>query len=75
MGHESHMGEMRNAYNILIRKLEGKRPLKRPRHSSENNIKMALREIGLKGVNRIRLAQDRDWWRSLVIKIMNILFH
>jgi hypothetical protein len=26
-GHAEHMGEMRNAYNILVRKPEGKRPL------------------------------------------------
>jgi hypothetical protein len=25
-------GEMRNAYKILVGKLEGKRPLRRPRH-------------------------------------------
>jgi hypothetical protein len=29
------MGEMRNAYKILVRKLEGKRPLGRPRHRWE----------------------------------------
>jgi hypothetical protein len=29
--HASHMGEMRNAYNILASKPKGKRPLGRPR--------------------------------------------
>jgi hypothetical protein len=28
----AHMGEMRNVYEILIRKPEGKRPLRKPRH-------------------------------------------
>jgi hypothetical protein len=28
---------MRNAYKILVRKPEGKRPLRRPRHSSKDN--------------------------------------
>jgi hypothetical protein len=32
MGHRAHMGEMRNAYKILVGKLEEKRPLRRPRH-------------------------------------------
>jgi hypothetical protein len=30
-GHVARMGEMRNAYNILVGKLEGKRPIGRPR--------------------------------------------
>jgi hypothetical protein len=33
------MGEMRNAYKILIPKPERKRPLGRHRHRLENNIK------------------------------------
>jgi hypothetical protein len=40
------MGEMRNAYSILVGKPEGKRPLRRPRHRWEDNIRMDLREIG-----------------------------
>jgi hypothetical protein len=28
-GHVAHMGEIRNAYNILVGKPEGKRPLRR----------------------------------------------
>jgi hypothetical protein len=31
VGRVAHMGEMRNAYNILVGKLEGKRSLVRPR--------------------------------------------
>jgi hypothetical protein len=34
-------------YKILVGKPERKRPLKRPRHRWEDNIKMDLREIGL----------------------------
>jgi hypothetical protein len=37
---------MRNAYKILVRKPEGKRPFGRPRHKWEDNIRMDLREIG-----------------------------
>jgi hypothetical protein len=35
--------EMRNVYNILVRKPEGKRPLGRPRHKWEDNIRIGLR--------------------------------
>jgi hypothetical protein len=40
------MGEMINAYNILVGKTERKRPLGRRRHRWEDNIKMDLREKG-----------------------------
>jgi hypothetical protein len=43
------MGEMRNAYNILVGKPRGKRLLGRLRHRYEYDIKMDLREIGLVG--------------------------
>jgi hypothetical protein len=39
------MGEKRNAYRILVRMPEEKRPLGRPRRSWVDNIKMDLREI------------------------------
>jgi hypothetical protein len=39
------MGEMRNAYTILIGESEGKRPLGRHRHRLEDNIQMDLKEI------------------------------
>jgi hypothetical protein len=40
------MGTMRNAFIILIGKSERRRPLERPRHRWEGNIRMDLREIG-----------------------------
>jgi hypothetical protein len=36
---------MRNAYNILVGRPEGKRPLGRPKHRWEDNIRMDLGEI------------------------------
>jgi CRISPR/Cas system-associated protein Cas7 (RAMP superfamily) len=66
------MGEGRNAYMVLVGKPEGKRPLERPRHSSEYGIKMDLREIGWRGVEWIQLAQDRDRWRAVVNAVMNL---
>jgi hypothetical protein len=58
--HVADMGEMRNAYNILVGKPEGKRPLGRPRHRWEYNNRMYLREIGWEGVDWMHLAQNRD---------------
>jgi hypothetical protein len=39
------MGEMRNAYKILVRKAERKRPLGRYRRGWEDDIKMNVKEI------------------------------
>jgi hypothetical protein len=44
MGHVAHMGELRNAYKILVRKPEG-RSLGRPRCRWKDNIRMYLREL------------------------------
>jgi hypothetical protein len=54
------MGEIRNAYKILVRKPEGKGPLGRPRHRWQDNTKMDLREIGWEGVDWMHLAQGRN---------------
>jgi hypothetical protein len=45
------MGDTRNAYRILVGKLEGKRPLGRQLCRWVDNIKMDLREIGWDGMN------------------------
>jgi hypothetical protein len=71
-GHVAYMGAKRNACRILLGNPEGKRPLGRPRHMWEDNIKMDLREIGWGGMNRIGLARDRDQWRVLVSTVMNL---
>jgi hypothetical protein len=39
------MNEMRNAFDVLVGKHEGKKPLGRPRRRWEDNIRMDLREI------------------------------
>jgi len=48
---KAHTGEMRNAYNILVGKPEGKRPLRRPKCRCEDNTGMDLREIGWEDVD------------------------
>jgi hypothetical protein len=60
------MGDVRGAYNILVGRPEGRRPLGRPIRRWEDNIKMDLREIWFWDVDWIHLAQDMDRWRALV---------
>jgi hypothetical protein len=71
-GHVARMGEGRVVYRVLVGRPEGKRPLGRPRHRWEDNIKMDLREMGIDGANWIWLAQDRVQWRAFVNTVMNL---
>jgi hypothetical protein len=68
----ARMGEVRVAYNILVGRPEGRRPLGRPRRRWEDNIKMDLREIGFEDVDWIHWAQDRNRCRALVNTVMNL---
>jgi hypothetical protein len=61
----ARMEKRRGVYKVLVGRPKGKRPLGRPRRRWEDNIKMDLREIGVDGVNWIRLAQYRVQWRVL----------
>jgi hypothetical protein len=54
VGHVARMGEMRNEYNILVGRPDGKRILGKPRRKWEDNIRI--------DVDWIHLAQDRDQW-------------
>jgi hypothetical protein len=54
-GHVARMGEKSNVYRLLEGKLEGKRPLGRPRHRWIDNIKLGLLGTGLGVVDWI------DW--------------
>jgi hypothetical protein len=71
-GHVARMGEGRGVYGVLVGRPEGKRPLERPRHRWDDNIKMNLWEIGIDGANWIRLARDRVQWRAFVSTIMDL---
>jgi hypothetical protein len=70
-GHVARVGETTGEYRILVGRLEGRRPLGRPRCRWEDNIKMAVQEVGW-NMDWIELAQDRDRWRALVNAVMNL---
>jgi hypothetical protein len=56
-----------------VGKREGKRPLGKPRHRWEDNIKMDLQYVECGVMDLIELAQDSDKWRALVNAVMNLL--
>jgi hypothetical protein len=66
------MGEERDVYGVLVGKLEGKKPLGRPRRRWDDNIRMDLQEVGIGGMDWIGLAQDKDRRREIVNAVMNL---
>jgi len=71
-GHAAWMGEMRNAYHILVGKPEGNRQLRRPRRRWKY-IRIDIREIVWEDVDWMHLAQNRERWRVFVNTAMNLL--
>jgi len=71
-GHVALMGEERRVYRVLVGKPEGRRPLGRPKRRWVENIRMDLQEVGCRYMDWIRLAQDRNRWRTLVSVVMNL---
>jgi hypothetical protein len=71
-GHVACMREGRGVYRVLVGRPKGKRPLGRPMHRWEDNIKLDLREIVINGANLIQLAQDRVQWWYFVNTVMNL---
>jgi hypothetical protein len=71
-GHVARMEEGKGRYRVLVGKPEGKRPLGRPRHRWEDNIKTDFQEVGFGDVDSNELFQDRDNWRAFVNAVMNI---
>jgi hypothetical protein len=66
------MGEGRGVYRVLVGKPEGRRPLGRPRHRREDNIRMDLQEVGCGCEDWMGLVQDRGRWRALVSAVRNL---
>ena len=53
-------------------KTGGKEPMGRPRRRWVDNIRMGLQEVECRYMDLIKLAQDRDRWRTLVSAVMNL---
>jgi hypothetical protein len=66
------MGEKRNAYRLLVRKPEGRRPLGKSRRRRLDNSRLDLVEVGWGDEAWIGLAQDRGRWRALVNSVLNL---
>jgi hypothetical protein len=70
VGYVARMRERSGVYRVLVGKPEGKRPLVRPSHKWEDNIKMDLKEVVWAGMDWSDLTRDRDRWRALVTAVM-----
>jgi hypothetical protein len=64
--HVLHLEECRGIYKVLVEEREGKRPLGRPWHIWENNIRMDLQEVWCVAIDWFDVVQDRDGWRAVV---------
>jgi hypothetical protein len=73
-GHVARMEKGRGVYRDLIGRPECKRPLGRPMHRCEYNIKMGFREIVIDGANWIWLARNRVQLWAFVNTVMNLRF-
>ena len=69
--HVECVGDVMGVYRLLVGKLEGRRPLGRPRRTWVDNIRMDFQEVGCGYMDWIGLAQVRDRWRTLVRAVMN----
>jgi len=54
----------------LVGRSGGERPLGRPRHRREDNIKFDFQEVGWGGMDWIDLAEDRGRWCAVVNVVM-----
>jgi hypothetical protein len=68
----ARMEEKRNSYKILMGESEGKRPLEVPRRRWVDNIKMVLRKVDWRVIDRIYMALYRERWKTLVNTVMNL---
>jgi hypothetical protein len=58
VGHVALMCERRSVYGVLMGKIEGKRPLGRPRRKWDDNTRIKT-VVGCRGMDWFELAQDR----------------
>jgi hypothetical protein len=71
-GHVTRMGRGEVFTGFWLGAPKLKRPLGRPRHRQEYNIKLDLREIVIDVANWIQLAQDRVQWWDFMNTVMNL---
>ena len=69
--HVARMEKSRKSFRVLVGKLEGRRPLERPRRRWKDNNKLDLREVGCDPGEWIDLAEDRDQWWASVRAVIN----
>jgi hypothetical protein len=82
-GHVARLGEgeeeeeennyKKNTYRLLVRKPEGRKPLRRPRNKRVDNIQIDRRNIGLGVVEWIDLAHGRAKWKAVENAVLNLL--
>jgi hypothetical protein len=66
------MGDVTNAYNMLLGKPEGKKLLGRARRRWQDNIRRDLREIAWRDVDWMYLVQDMDQWRAVLNTVIKL---
>ena len=64
-------GGKRGAYDILMRKLQGKRPIGKPQVNGRRILKWIFEKWD-GGMDWINVAHNRDRWRALVNVVMNL---
>jgi hypothetical protein len=57
-GHVASMGKRSGPYNVLVGRVEGKKPLGRPKYIWKCNVETSLLEVGLGDMEWIVLAND-----------------
>jgi len=66
--HVARMGKKRRLYSILVGRPDGRRPLGRPRRRWEDNIRIDLREIGVRDRNWLDIAQQESNGERLLLR-------
>ena len=64
--------ESRSALNILTGTPTGKRYLGRLGRRCKDNIRMDLKEMGIKTRNWVDSSQDKNYWKALVNAVLNL---
>ena len=65
------MDEGRSSFKILTSTPTGKRPLDKPGHRWEENIRMDLKVIAVNAKNLFDWTRDRDYCRNRVYATLN----